>query len=62
MLSSVKPVITKANPKDDEIDIDMIRDDLYNQLIENVKSQRNNDDLIRYGTPEEQEARKEYYD
>lgn len=62
MLTSVKPVITKANPLDSEIDIDVLRNDLYEQLTQNVNTQKNNDDIIRHGTPEEQEARKEYFD
>ena len=38
MLKSVKPVITKCNPKDEELDIDFLRNDLLEQLEEDVKT------------------------
>ena len=42
MLKSILPIITKANPKDDEIDVDAIRETVKEQLQCEVNVQKKN--------------------
>ena len=62
MIKAVKPVITKCNTGDAEIDIDVIRMNLEEQLKKDVQVQRNQDKLLLDGDDEEREQREAYYD
>ena len=40
MLNTILPIVTKANPKDDEIDVEVIRETVKEQLICEVNVQK----------------------
>ena len=57
MLKSILPIITKANPKDDEIDVDAIRETVKEQLQCEVNVQKKN---MAHMQPELKEATQKF--